>query len=68
MTKTETYKGWLDVEKKLPEFVKACNQQNADTILLCNSAFSDDESLLLGEAIKYAGKKNKVVTVIPGQP
>lgn len=52
------------IEVSLPEFVKAVETENADTIILHQTAFSENEIELLGAAIKYAGYFNKNITVI----
>jgi len=55
------------IRKKLPEFAKAC-ADDAELVLLHQDAFAadyqDDEYLLLGMAIKYAGLRGKEVRVI----
>jgi hypothetical protein len=55
------------IRKKLPEFVKAC-ANDAELVMLHQDAFAaeyqDDECLLLGMAIKYAGLRGKEVRVI----
>ncbi len=55
------------IRKKLPEFAKAC-ADNAEHILLHQDAFAADyqenEYMLLGMAIKYAGLRGKEVRVI----
>jgi len=55
------------VRKKLPEFAKACADET-ELVLLHQDAFAadyqEDEYLLLGMAIKYAGLRGKEVRVI----
>jgi hypothetical protein len=55
------------IRKKLPEFVRAC-AEDTGLILLHQDAFAadyqDDEYMLLGMAIKYAGLRGKEVRVI----
>lgn len=55
------------VEKQLPGWKQACENRDADTVLLTQAAFghSAKEVFLLAAAIKYAGMKQKTVTVIP---
>ena len=55
------------IRKNLPDFAKACADE-AELVLLHQDAFAadyqDDEYLLLGMAIKYAGLRGKEVRVI----
>ena len=55
------------IRKKLPEFAKAC-ADDAELVLLHQDAFAtdyqEDDYLLLGMAIKYAGLRGKEVRVI----
>ena len=55
------------ITKKLPEFAKAC-ADDAELVLLHQDAFAtdyqEDEYMLLGMAIKYAGLRGKEVRVI----
>jgi hypothetical protein len=55
------------IRKKLPEFAKACADDTA-LVLLHQDAFAvdyqEDEYVLLGMAIKYAGLRGKEVRVI----
>ena len=55
------------IRTKLPEFAKAC-AGDTELVLLHQDAFAadyqDDEYLLLGMAIKYAGLRGKEVRVI----
>lgn len=55
------------VRKTLPEFAKACADEE-ELVLLHQDAFAadyqDDEYALLGMAIKYAGLRGKEVRVI----
>ena len=55
------------IRKKLPEFAKAC-ADDAELVLLHQDAFAadyqEDEYVLLGMAIKYAGLRGKEVRVI----
>lgn len=54
------------VEQELPDWKNACQTQDAETVILTQKAFgqSAKELLLLGAAIKYAGKAHKNVTVV----
>jgi hypothetical protein len=55
------------IRKKLPDFAKACADET-EVVLLHQDAFAadyqEDEYLLLGMAIKYAGLRGKEVRVI----
>jgi len=55
------------IRKKLPEFAKAC-ADDTELVLLDQDAFAadyqDDEYMLLGMAIKYAGLRGEEVRVI----
>ena len=55
------------VRKHLPDFAKACADE-AEVVLLHQDSFAadyqDDEYMLLGMAIKYAGLRGKEVRVI----
>jgi hypothetical protein len=55
------------IRTKLPEFAKAC-ADDTELVLLHQDAFAadyqEDEYLLLGMAIKYAGLRGKEVRVI----
>jgi len=55
------------IRKKLPEFAKAC-AEDTELVLLHQDAFAadyqEDEYMLLGMAIKYAGLRGKEVRVI----
>lgn len=55
------------IRKELPEFAKAC-ADDAELVLLHQDAFAadyqEDEYMLLGMAIKYAGLRGKEVRVI----
>jgi hypothetical protein len=55
------------IRKELPEFAKAC-ADDAGHVLLHQDAFAadyqEDEYMLLGMAIKYAGLRGKEVRVI----
>ena len=55
------------IRTKLPEFAKACADE-AELVLLHQDAFAadyqEDEYMLLGMAIKYAGLRGKEVRVI----
>jgi hypothetical protein len=59
------------IRNDLPEFAKAC-AVDAEVVLLHQAAFAadyqDDEYMLLGMAIKYAGLRGKEVRVIVGSP
>ena len=58
-----------EVQRELPGFVAACNEKNAEFVLLHQDAFAPklgpDEIFLLGKAIKYAGVIGKEVRIIP---
>ena len=55
------------IRRKLPEFAKAC-ADDTEQVLLHQDAFApdyqEDEYVLLGMAIKYAGLRGKEVRVI----
>jgi len=55
------------IRKNLPDFAKACADET-ELVLLHQDAFAadhqDDEYILLGMAIKYAGLRGKEVRVI----
>jgi hypothetical protein len=55
------------IRRELPEFAKAC-AEDTELVLLHQDAFAadyqDDEYMLLGMAIKYAGLRCKEVRVI----
>jgi hypothetical protein len=55
------------IRKTLPEFVKAC-ADDAELVLLHQDAFAadyqEDEYMLLGMAVKYAGLRGREVRVI----
>jgi len=55
------------IRKNLPDFAKAC-ADDTELVLLHQDAFAadyqDDEYMLLGMAIKYAGLRGKEVRVI----
>jgi hypothetical protein len=55
------------IRKKLPDFAKACADET-ELVLLHQDAFAadyqEDEYVLLGMAIKYAGLRGKEVRVI----
>ena len=55
------------IRRKLPEFMKAC-ADDTELVLLHQDAFAadyqEDEYVLLGMAIKYAGLRGKEVRVI----
>lgn len=55
------------IRKNLPEFAKACTD-DTEVVLLHQDAFAadyqEDEYMLLGMAIKYAGLRGKEVRVI----
>jgi hypothetical protein len=55
------------IRSELPDFVKACADET-ELVLLHQDAFAadyqEDEYLLLGMAIKYAGLRGKEVRVI----
>jgi hypothetical protein len=59
------------IRNDLPEFAKVC-ASDAEVVLLHQDAFAadyqDDEYVLLGRAIKYAGLRGKEVRVIVGSP
>jgi hypothetical protein len=49
-----------EIQSVLPEFVHACSSRQSDFIIMSQEAFaprlSEYELLLLGKAIKYAGR------------
>ena len=55
------------IRKHLPDFVKACADE-AELVLLHQDSFAadyqEDEYMLLGMAVKYAGLRGKEVRVI----
>jgi hypothetical protein len=55
------------IRRKLPDFAKACEDET-ELVLLHQDAFAadyqEDEYVLLGMAIKYAGLRGKEVRVI----
>jgi hypothetical protein len=55
------------IRRKLPDFAKAC-ADDTELVLLHQDSFAadyqDDEYVLLGMAIKYAGLRGRVVRVI----
>jgi len=55
------------IRKSLPEFAKAC-ANDTELVLLHQDAFAadyqEDEYMLLGMAVKYAGLRGKEVRVI----
>jgi sulfite reductase beta subunit-like hemoprotein len=55
------------IRKQLPEFAKAC-ADDTEQVLLHQDAFAadyqEDEYMLLGMAIKYAGLRGKEVRII----
>src|ERR1700686_1665856 len=55
------------IRRKLPDFAKACADE-AELVLLHQDAFAadyqEDEYVLVGMAIKYAGRRGKEVRVI----
>ena len=57
------------IERNVPDFAKACEVQEAEVIMMTQSAWAVDyllgEFTLLGLAIKYAGIKGKQVMIIP---
>lgn len=59
-----------EIQSRLPEFVAACDA-DADFVLMHQDAFApglgNDEIILLGKAIKYAGLIGKEVRIIPSQ-
>jgi len=56
-----------EITRTLPEFVEACNNPAADFVLLHQDAFAadyqDEECLLLGKAIKFAGILGKEIRI-----
>lgn len=56
------------VERELPDFAEGCKSE-ADTVILTQAAFAEDymmgEFTILAFAVKYAGIKNKTLTIIP---
>jgi len=55
------------VAEQLPEWKRACEDRDSDAVLLTQAVFgrSAKEVFLLAAAIKYAGMKQKAVTLIP---
>jgi hypothetical protein len=53
------------ISETLPQFRAACDNPNADMVILHRSAFknSTEDLLLMGMAIKYAGLVRKNVTI-----
>jgi len=60
-----------EVQRVLPGFVKACANKSAAFVLIQQDAFApmlgNDEIILLGKAIKYAGLMDKEVRIIPSK-
>jgi hypothetical protein len=60
-----------EVERLLPDFARACQNDSADFILMSQDAFAPqfgaDEISLLGKAIKYAGIAGKEVRIVPSK-
>jgi hypothetical protein len=56
-----------EITEALPEFVEACKKPKADFVLLHQDAFAadfqDEEYLLLGKVIKFAGIVGKEVRI-----
>lgn len=56
------------IQKTLPDFVRACADDSVAVVILHQDAFApeyqEDEYLLLGMAIKYAGLCGKEVQVV----
>lgn len=56
------------IQKTLPDFVRACADEDAELVILHQDAFApgyqEEEYLLLGMAIKYAGLCGKEVQVV----
>jgi hypothetical protein len=56
------------IRKQLPEFARICADDDMDLVILHQDAFAadlqDEEYMLLGMAIKYAGLGGKEVRVI----
>ncbi|MGA8678292.1 MAG: hypothetical protein WB621_23990 [Candidatus Acidiferrales bacterium] len=56
-----------EVEDLLPDFVNSCRDK-ADVVIIHQDAFAadyqDDEDVLLGKAIKFAGLHGKEVRII----
>jgi len=58
-----------DVEKALPEVAKLCKETEIDTLWLFHqdafaADYQEEEFLLLGKAIKYAGIYGKEIRII----
>jgi hypothetical protein len=55
------------VHEELPHWKDACEAQGADNVILTQRAFghSAKKMFLLAAAIKYAGRAQKAVTLIP---
>jgi hypothetical protein len=60
-----------EIQRVLPEFVEACNSRQSDFIIMNQEAFApklgENELLLFGKAIKYAGLMGKEVRIIPSR-
>jgi hypothetical protein len=60
-----------EIEKTLPDFVRACSSQSRIVTLKQDEFARDlepDACLILGMAIKYAGLHGKEVRVVPQGP
>ncbi len=55
------------VDQELPEWKKACDSSEADTVMFHPDAFgyTAQEMLLMATAIKYAISKGKAITIVP---
>jgi hypothetical protein len=57
--------------QKIPDWILACEESVTDTVIMHQEAFAprheDEEIMLLGWAIKYAGMCGKSVQIVPSQ-
>ena len=53
------------IEEKLPGWKRSCEYTDADLVILDQGAFGEsvNEMLLLGMAVKYAGKHGKNIAI-----
>lgn len=58
----------VELEAKIPEFVKSCEVDSSSRIIMTQAAFAvdgtEEEYNLFGKAIKYAGLTGHIVEVI----
>ncbi len=59
------------VEKEIPDFARMVKAAKEETILIPQDSFAADcqenEFLLLGMAVKYAGLYNREITILPNK-